>query len=81
MQVRLIMPTRTLTAVAVFAAALVLAACTSQALWRAGQQWQRQECGRLKDPGERQRCERSAVASYQEYRAESAAATTKKPAP
>ena len=57
--------------------ALLLTACTSQEMWRAGQQWQKQECARLKDLDERKRCERSAAISYEQYRAETEAA--KKP--
>ena len=52
-----------------------LAGCTSQQLWRVGQQWQRQDCARLKDLDERQRCERSAATSYERYKAESDAAS------
>jgi hypothetical protein len=69
------------TAVGIFAAASVLAGCTSQELWRTGQQWQKQECARLKDLEERKRCERSAATSYAQYQAETAAANAKKPAP
>jgi hypothetical protein len=76
-------PMRTLilkTAVGTLAATFVLAGCTSQELWRTGQQWQKQECARLKDLEERKRCERSAATSYEQYQAESAA-SAKKPAP
>lgn len=67
--------------VGTLAATLVLGGCTPQALWRTGQQWQKQECARLKDLEERKRCERSAATSYEQFQAESAAASAKKPAP
>jgi hypothetical protein len=61
-------------------AMLALAGCTSQELWRSGQQWQKQECSRLKDIEERKRCERSAATSYEQYKAETgAAAKAQKP--
>jgi hypothetical protein len=59
---------------------LALAGCTSQQLWRSGQQWQKQECARLKDIDERKRCERSAATSYEQFQAESAG-NAKKSAP
>ena len=62
------------------AATLPLLGCTSQELWRRGQQWQKQECLRLKDIDERKRCERSAAMSFEQFQAESAA-NAKKPAP
>ena len=58
---------------------LPLAACTSQQLYHAGQGWQKQECQKLQDRDERQRCEKSAATSYERYQAEADAA--KKPAP
>ncbi|HLL09647.1 MAG TPA: hypothetical protein VK570_01205 [Rubrivivax sp.] len=67
-------------AVGLLAATLSLLGCTSQELWRSGQQWQKQECSRLKDIEERKRCERSAATSFEQFQAESAA-NAKKPAP
>ena len=65
----------------VLAAICLLTGCTSQELWRTGQQWQKQECARLKDLEERKRCERSAATSFEQYQAESAAARAKQTAP
>ena len=67
-------------AVGLLTATLSLLGCTSQELWRSGQQWQKQECSRLKDIEERKRCERSAATSFEQFQAESAA-NAKKPAP
>lgn len=53
---------------AVLAAAASLAACTAQQLYGAGQSWQRQECHRLPDADQRQRCLASSALSYDEYR-------------
>lgn len=58
---------------------VLVAGCSSQEMYRAGQGWQKQECQRLQDRDERRRCEQSAATSYERYRAESEAA--KKPAP
>lgn len=56
------------------AAALVtlamLAGCSAQQLYRAGQGWQAQECRRLADLAEQQRCLRSGAASFEAYQAE-----------
>lgn len=54
--------------VALLATAASLAACTSQQLYGAGQSWQRQECHRLPDADQRQRCLASSALSYEEYR-------------
>ena len=53
---------------------LALAGCSSQQLYGAGQGWQQQECQRLADAQERQRCMSSASRSYEEYRREAEAA-------
>ena len=58
----------------------LLAACSSQQLYNAGQGWQMQECQKLADPAERQRCEKSTAMSYDKYRAETEALKNK-PAP
>ena len=58
---------------------LPLAACSSQELYHVGQGWQKQECQKLADLAERQRCEKSAALSYDRYRAEADAAKNPKP--
>lgn len=52
----------------------VLAACSSRELYQTGQGWQKQECQKLADIAERQRCEKSAALSYERYKAEADAA-------
>ncbi len=42
--------------------------CSSQQLYAAGQAWQRQECNRLQETQERQRCMQSTATSFDEYR-------------
>ncbi|MDP1900200.1 MAG: hypothetical protein Q8K96_07075 [Rubrivivax sp.] len=54
------------------AAALLLAACSTQDLYSTAQAWQRQECQKLQDQGERTRCEKSSARSYEDYKAEAA---------
>jgi hypothetical protein len=56
------------------AASLVFTACTSQELYSTGQQWQKQECGKLQDRDERTRCEKSRALSYDRYKAQADAA-------
>lgn len=53
---------------------LVLAACSSQQLYNVGQGWQKQECQKLQDVAERQRCEKSTAMSFERYKAEAEAA-------
>jgi hypothetical protein len=55
-------------------AATVLAACTTQDAYQAGQAWQKQQCAKLQDSAERTRCEQSAAVSWERYRAEAEAA-------
>ena len=57
-----------------FLIALGAAACTPQQRYASGQNYQRQQCERLPDMGERQRCLEKANMSYEEYRKESQAA-------
>jgi predicted small secreted protein len=59
------------------AAALNLAACSTQSLYGAGQAWQKQECSRMADAQERSRCMASASRSYEEYKRESDAQRSK----
>jgi len=54
-------------------AAIVLGAlpgCTSQQMYASGQAYQRQQCERLPDMGERQRCLEKASMSYEDYKKE-----------
>ena len=64
-----------------FAAAsfMLLAGCSSQQLYIVGQGWQKQECQKLADLSERQRCEKSNAMSYERYKAEADAAKHPKP--
>jgi hypothetical protein len=52
----------------------VLPACSSQQLYGAGQEWQRNECRKINDTQERQRCLSSASTSYDDYKRQSDAA-------
>mgnify|MGYP000994987876 CR=1 FL=1 len=58
----------------------VLAGCTSQQLYSVTQGWQHQECQRIADRDERQRCEKSSAMSYEQYRREREAAKQGTPA-
>jgi hypothetical protein len=53
---------------------LSVAGCSTRQLYSTGQSWQRQECLRLPDLAERDRCMRSTARSYDEFRAEAARA-------
>lgn len=50
-----------------------LSACTSQQMYESGKGYQRNQCERLPDMGERQRCLEKASMSYEEYRKETKA--------
>lgn len=54
--------------------AVVVAACSSQQLYGAGQQWQRNECYKINEAQERQRCLSSTSTSYDDYKRQSEAA-------
>ena len=56
-----------------------LAGCSSQMLYDTAQQWQRQECHKLPDLAERQRCLDSRATSFERYQAEVEAARTRQP--
>jgi hypothetical protein len=60
------------TVIACLAAILLgaLSACSSQQLYASGQGYQRNQCERLPDMGERQRCLEKANMSYEEYKKE-----------
>ena len=55
-------------------AALVLPSCSSQQLYGAGQEWQKNECNKIMDMQERNRCMSSAKTSYEDYKRQSDAA-------
>lgn len=55
------------------ALALLLAGCSSQQLYGAGQAWQRNECQRIQNAEERSRCMQSTARSYDEYQKDAAA--------
>lgn len=57
-----------------FAFVAALGGCTSQQLYGAGQAWQRNECTKIPDPEQRQRCFQSTATSYDEYQRQQAAA-------
>jgi hypothetical protein len=56
-----------------------LSGCSSQQLYGVGQGWQRNECNRIIDLQERNRCMASADTSYGEYKRQSEAAGAAKP--
>jgi hypothetical protein len=51
-----------------------------QTAYDSGQEWQKAQCRKLPDMAERQRCEKSAAVSYDQYQTE-AQAVKRKPAP
>ncbi len=52
-------------------AALSTAGCATKDAFYTTQQWQKQQCAKLPDLNERARCEKSASASYESYKARS----------
>jgi hypothetical protein len=58
------------TAIAVLIALGAAAGCSSQQMYASGQNYQRNQCERLPDMGERQRCLEKANMSYEEYKRE-----------
>jgi hypothetical protein len=54
-----------------------LGACSSQQLHATGAQWQRNECERLQDAAERNRCIGDSKRSYDDYQREKAAAQSR----
>jgi hypothetical protein len=54
-------------------AALCLPGCTREQAYGAGQAWKRQECIRIPDKAEYERCMRDADLSYDAYRRETGA--------
>jgi hypothetical protein len=57
---------RTLALVAL--AALALSGCSNRMLYQTVQGWQQQECRKIADAAERQRCMASTAGSYDDYR-------------
>ncbi len=55
-------------------ALLALPGCSSRAVYQTVQGWQQQECRKLPDAAERQRCLNSTAASYDDYRRQREAA-------
>ena len=58
----------------VLAAAAGLPACSSQQLYGVGQEWQKNECNKIIDMPERNRCMGSTKTSYEDYKRQSEAA-------
>lgn len=48
--------------------AAILAGCSSQQAYQAGQEWQRNQCMRMPDYNEQQRCLDNINPSYDEYK-------------
>lgn len=71
---------RILNTLAIGSLALLTTACSSQMAYSTGQEWQKEQCRKLLDTAERQRCEKGAAVSYDKYTAEADAAKGK-PAP
>lgn len=65
------MNSRILTAAIATAALAVATGCTTQQLYSTGQSWQRNQCTRLMDHQERERCMANAGASYETYKKQS----------
>lgn len=61
-----LVPTAAIVALVLLSASL--AACSSRAVYQTVQGWQQQECRKLPDAAERQRCLGSTAASYDDYR-------------
>lgn len=53
---------------------LLLSGCTTQRAYYAGQEWQRNQCNKLVDPNERERCLSKTDMSYEDYKRETDAA-------
>lgn len=54
-----------------------LMACSTQTAYLSAQGWQRQQCFRIDDAQQRQRCLNSASTSYEDYQRESEAIRSK----
>jgi hypothetical protein len=49
---------------------LLLSGCSTRMAYDSAQGWQRQQCFKLEDPQQRQRCLKSASGSYEDYQRE-----------
>lgn len=58
-------------AIAVTVTMVTATGCTTQQLYTTGQSWQRNQCTRLVDQQERERCLANAGASYETYNKQS----------
>ncbi len=58
-------------AIAVTVTIVIATGCTTQQLYSTGQSWQRNQCTRLVDQQERERCLANAGASYETYKKQS----------
>jgi len=56
-----------------FALAILFAGCSTQMAYYSGQGWQRQQCFKIEDMQQRQRCLKSASTSYEDYQREAEA--------
>jgi hypothetical protein len=65
---------RTLIAAIAAAVALITAGCSSEQVYGAAQTWQRNECYKINDAAERQRCLASNSRSYDDYQRQAEAA-------
>jgi len=54
-------------------ASLSAAACTAQQVYGSGQAWQRNQCARIPDKAEYDRCMASVAATYEDYKRETEA--------
>jgi len=61
---------RTLFLLHLVATTLVVLGCASPTAYYAGQSWQKQQCFKIDDPQQRQRCLKSASTSYEDYQRE-----------
>ncbi len=59
---------RLLATAALLSLAAALPACSSRAVYQTVQGWQQQECRKISDAAERQRCMASTAGSYDDYR-------------
>lgn len=65
---------RLLPTLAFAAALLALAGCSQRALYQSAQAWQQQECWKLSNAAERQRCLASSATSWDAYQRQREAA-------
>ena len=57
-----------------FTSIVGLTSCSSQQLYGAGQEWKKNECNKIIDMQERNRCMSSTKTSYEDYKRQSEAA-------